>query len=322
MHSGPDPAPCPLDGWHCGTVAAGSCDLGWLAPVLRAAGAQPQALPEADATGTGRIGALAQAVAAQRLALGVAADLGGAARLAAQAAGLWSLRTTPHLWPQAPAPLQPTLDAPLLMARTAADLDRAARALLAGGTSAPWRRALRWQAAWDRAGSGLQVALAVAWLALQRLGLDGLEVVPQVQPLDDWEALWHDCARHDPYIRAPALADVPARREQVRASLVWTLGRDGVGLLPAAADAGPVEGAPVPERLVARSLALACAAELAGLPQVGWPLRLDGPQVAGLALVGPPGSDLALLALAQRLDAALPAAMRREGAPPPAPAGG
>lgn len=319
--AGPDSG-ATLEGWHCGLAGGGGCDLGWLGPRLRQAGAT---LDEAAPEGADGAAALAAAVAGGQLALAVVADLGGAARLAAHDQGLWSLRTTPDLLPGTPPALQPVLDAPLLMARTPALLVTAARALGVPDVGPAWRRAQRWQAAWDLAPDGLQVPLAVAWLTLQKLGLDGLEVVPPVQPLQEWAALWRDCARHDPFLRNPALAGVPARRAQVRDQLQWTLGADGAALLPGTAEAGAGAAMAGPEadaRLALRQLPLACPAELAGLPQVGLPLQSEDGRAEGLALAGPPGSDLALLRLAQRLHAALPAAMRGPGDGPADPGSG
>jgi amidase len=49
------------------------------------------------------------------------------------------------------------------------------------------------------------------------------------------------------------------------------------------------------------AIRLLCIAGLAGFPQVSMPLarRIDAP--LGLSLLGPPGSDRSLVALAQRI---------------------
>ncbi|PZO11209.1 MAG: amidase, partial [Burkholderiales bacterium] len=54
-----------------------------------------------------------------------------------------------------------------------------------------------------------------------------------------------------------------------------------------------------------RTMAITCVAGLAGLPQVSLPLRLPDGSVLGVSLMGPAGSDLALIGLALQLQATL-----------------
>ncbi|MEJ1937388.1 amidase family protein, partial [Nostoc sp. NIES-2111] len=74
-------------------------------------------------------------------------------------------------------------------------------------------------------------------------------------------------------------------------------------LLPSSHDVAPMRGAPPAELEAFRALALTllCPAGHAGLPQASLPLAaVDGLPV-GLSVVGGPGSDEDLLALAQAL---------------------
>ena len=94
-----------------------------------------------------------------------------------------------------------------------------------------------------------------------------------------------------------------ARRAAIRAHLVSLLDNDGVIALPTSPGPAPLLHTP-PEQLDSfrgRLLALTCVAGLSGLPQVHLPVaHVDGCPV-GLGLLGPPGSDEALLHLTEQL---------------------
>lgn len=98
-----------------------------------------------------------------------------------------------------------------------------------------------------------------------------------------------------------------AQRREIRAHLEALLGSDGVLALPTAP--GPAHPTDIsPEELEAFRkglLALTSVAGLAGLPQVSLPIAAAGGCPVGLGLIGPPGSDEELLALAERLMAVL-----------------
>jgi amidase len=76
-----------------------------------------------------------------------------------------------------------------------------------------------------------------------------------------------------------------------------------VGVLPSAADVAPPIASSGPEvnafRL--RTMQVTCIAGHARLPQVSIPLATAQGLPFGVGLIGPPGSDLALLALAEEL---------------------
>jgi amidase len=81
------------------------------------------------------------------------------------------------------------------------------------------------------------------------------------------------------------------------------LGSDGVLLMPTMPDIAPLisDDEAGLESYRNRALQMLCIAGLAGLPQLSlpWATRLGAP--LGLSLVGPPGSDHSLVALAQRI---------------------
>jgi amidase len=99
------------------------------------------------------------------------------------------------------------------------------------------------------------------------------------------------------------VAEGQAYRTRFRAHMAALLGRDGVLLMPTMPDIAPLisDDEAGLESYRNRALQMLCIAGLAGLPQLSLPLatRLGAP--LGLSLVGPPGSDRGLVALAQRI---------------------
>lgn len=99
------------------------------------------------------------------------------------------------------------------------------------------------------------------------------------------------------------VADGVAFRTAFRAHLARLLGSDGVLVMPTMPDVAPLIGTPMAELDDYRASAfrMLCAAGLSGFPQVTMPVsrRLGAP--LGLSLLGPPGSDRSLVALAATL---------------------
>jgi amidase len=99
------------------------------------------------------------------------------------------------------------------------------------------------------------------------------------------------------------LAAANSYRVRMKAHLAKLLKTDGVLVIPTAADIAPLMG-DSGEKLESyrnRSAQMLCLAGLSGFPQVSLPLgqRLGAP--LGLSLLGPAGSDMALVRLAQRI---------------------
>ena len=84
------------------------------------------------------------------------------------------------------------------------------------------------------------------------------------------------------------------------------LGQDGVLLLPTMPDIAPLRTATESELddYRNRAIRMQCVAGLAGLPQLNLPLAGHSGAPMGLSLLGPAGSDRALVMLAERLSAA------------------
>lgn len=99
------------------------------------------------------------------------------------------------------------------------------------------------------------------------------------------------------------VAEATAFRQRFTAHLEALLGTDGVLLLPTMPDIAPLRDAPESglEDYRNRAIRLLCCAGLAGLPQLSLPLAGHSGAPMGLSLLGPRGSDRALVAMAERL---------------------
>jgi amidase len=84
------------------------------------------------------------------------------------------------------------------------------------------------------------------------------------------------------------------------------LGHDGVLLMPTMPDVAPLRAAPdsALEDYRNSAIRMLCIAGLSRTPQLSLPLLKRNGAPMGLSLLGPRGSDLSLIALAQRLSAA------------------
>jgi amidase len=102
-------------------------------------------------------------------------------------------------------------------------------------------------------------------------------------------------------------AAAAAQRAAVRAHVLALLGADGLLLVPTMPGPAPVCGTagPALDGWRRRALAGLCVAGLAGLPQLSLPAAAVGGAPVGLSIIGPPGSDEALLAAGARLARAL-----------------
>ncbi len=92
-------------------------------------------------------------------------------------------------------------------------------------------------------------------------------------------------------------------RERFKKHLADLLGTNGVLVIPTAADIAPLrsDSVEVMDDYRNRSIKLLCIAGLSGFPQISMPLsqRLGAP--LGISLLGPAGSDMQLVRLAQRI---------------------
>lgn len=273
----------------------------------------------------------AAAVTAKLVDFALGTDTGGSTRVPASYCGIWGLRPTHGLLSQQGlVPLHPNFDTPTWLAHDAATFERVADVLLPASGFMP-TRVLQLADAWAQSDEAFQPLLqSVLDRLASQLHTPVETVVTAPEGLEDWRQCYvtasaHEgwqthgswISSHEPQFAAPiaarwafassikdedaaqARAEIVRIRSQVRA----LLGSNGLAVLPSAASAAPKRDAD-PQAVDAvrlRTLRITCIAGLAGLPQVNLPLRDRDGLPAGVSLLGPAGSDRALVHLAVKL---------------------
>jgi amidase len=262
-------------------------------------------------------------------------DTGGSVRAPASHCGLYGLRPTHgRISLQGVLDLAPGFDTCGWFARDVATFARVADVLL-GADAAPFAQAFKPRLLWPGDVWALLAAeaLPAASAAAQRVTACFGHAAPVTVALDSFDTMyWH--FRHQqgheawvtdgPLIEryAPPLGPGVAERfawsrlvtdEQLAAAHAFRaaftahmqalLRSDGVLLLPTMPDIAPLRAEPEPalEDYRNRAIRMLCIAGLAGLPQLSLPLAGRDGAPLGLSLLGPAGSDRALVAMAERL---------------------
>jgi amidase len=276
----------------------------------------------------------AAAVAGGLADIAAGSDTGGSIRAPAAFCGLIGLRTTHGAIPLAGAmPLAPSLDTFGWFARDIETYEKVG-AVFFGDTGGPLTRPLRLAALDDLlAGEAERTEYArMANTVADTLGtpadapalsqsLDDLYMIfRQLQAYEAW-------AIHGPWISAadrnlgPGVrerfefgstlgCDVAtaqtAKRTAFREELAGLLGHDGVLVMPTVPGAAPLSKSSFDDVQAyrERALRLLCLSGLSGFPQITIPLgHVDGAPF-GISLLGPAGSDRALIGLARQVLAA------------------
>jgi amidase len=291
--------------------------------------AAPDRIPGGSSSGS------VAAVAAGLVDFALGTDTGGSTRVPASYCGVWGLRTTHGLLSrQGLVPLHPGFDTATWFAHSPSTFVRVGAVLLPVKPFTP-RRVLWLGDAIELAEPAFLPAMQRVYDALvQTLGGgakvditagDSLENWRQayvtVGAFEGWQAHGAWIQQHTP-VFAPAIAErwkyaagvsaaqaEQARQKQaaVRAHVHSLLGEDSIAVLPSAASVAPLRNASGPEidDIRMRTLRIGCIAGLAGLPQVSIPMRAPNGLPVGVSLLGPMGSDLALIRIATRLHSAL-----------------
>lgn len=289
--------------------------------------AAPERIPGGSSSGS------VAAVAARLVDFALGTDTGGSTRVPASYCGVWGLRTTHGLLPRTGmVPLHASFDTATWFAHDSSTFARVAGVLLPAQAFTP-RRARLVQDALAQADAAFTPLLARVAAALQaQLGtvVEPVSAADEGQTLEQWRqhyvtwgaheawqahgawisahepafedaiaGRWHAASQIDAESARAARAAGLAVRERVRA----LVGDDAVLLLPSAATVAPLRDASGPEidATRMRTLRICCIAGLAGLPQVSLPLRTPEGLPAGISLIGPAGSDQALVQLAVQI---------------------
>ena len=293
-------------------------------------GAVPERITGGSSSGS------ASAVSSHLCDFALGTDTGGSVRAPANHCALWGIRPTHgRISLDGVLDLAPSLDTCGWLARDATTFGRVGAVLL-GADAAPLPEAIRLLKPtdlWALLDDDVRLA-QIGPLALVEAAL-GTAATMQVVPEGDIDAMyWH--FRHiqgheawrtnGPLIErfkpplGPGVAErfawskgvgdeqfasATAYRERLRARLGALLGHDGVLVLPTLPDIAPLcsDDGYMMESYRNRSIQLLCLAGLSGFPQLSMPLgkRLGAP--LGLSLLGPAGSDLSLVRLAERIAA-------------------
>jgi len=290
-------------------------------------GGAPDRIPGGSSSGS------ASAVSNGLCDLALGTDTGGSVRGPASHCGLFGIRPTHgRVSLEGCHDLSPSLDTGGFFARDRTVFLRAGEVIL-GDDPAPLPAEPRLLLAADAFGlldravvEALEPAVNRAEAALGTAGVveiahEGFErlywAVRYIQGREAWETDGAMIERYAPPL-GPGVAErfafsrgvtdeqaEGARRLRgaLRERLARALGEDGVVLMPTMPDVAPLltEGEAALEGYRDNALRLLCVSGLAGFPQISVPLasRLGAP--LGLSLIGPPGSDLSLARLAERI---------------------
>ena len=274
----------------------------------------------------------AAAVAARLLDFALGTDTGGSTRVPASYCGLWGLRSTHGVVSaEGLVPLHPGFDTVTWLAHDADTFARVAAVLLPPASMTPthFHRVLRLDDAAALADPVFSAPLqAVTDVLAQILG--GPAVPTQVAPGEDltaWRQAYATAGAHEGWqthgawitahqpvfgpavasrfeaarqVSDAAAAEARTAQQRIRAQVRALLGPDGVAVLPSAASLAPLRDADpaAVDAVRLRTMAITCIAGLAGLPQVSLPLAAPDGTPLGISLLGPAGSDLALVQLA------------------------
>lgn len=292
--------------------------------------AAPERIPGGSSSGS------VAAVAARLVDFALGTDTGGSTRVPASYCGVWGLRTTHGLVSrEGLVPLHDSFDTATWFAHDAGTFERVARALLPATPFAAVRAVVLQDAAAE-ADAEVAALLPRVREVLARILPQGAgeATAAQGSSLEDWRRHYVAWGAHEAWqahgawiaanasgfedaiagrwqaaseVTAEAAGAARAAGQAARAQVRALVGNGTVLIVPSAASVAPLRSAGGTEidAIRARTLRICCIAGLAGLPQVSLPLATAGGLPAGVSLIGPAGSDLALVHLAVQVWRAL-----------------
>jgi amidase len=282
----------------------------------------PDRVPGGSSSGS------AAAAAAGLCDFALGTDTGGSIRVPASFCGVWGIRPTHGLLPgDGVVPLSPSFDTFGWLAHDGETFERVGAALLPPVTLA-FDRVLIFEDVWALADVELQPVLESVARVLERLLAVPRRVVAGDPDLETWRASYVTLSAYEAWrahgawiesakptlasaiaqrfafakkVSKQAGADAAALRESVAARMTGLLGSTGVAILPTTPGYAPLLNAPpaAVDSFRARTLRMTSIAGMARLPQVNIPFRGATGLPLGVSLLGPGGSDRALIALAR-----------------------
>jgi amidase len=269
----------------------------------------------------------AAAVAAGLCDFAMGTDTGGSVRIPASFCGVWGIRPTHGALPaKGIVPLMPSFDTFGWLAQNASILARVGDVLLPPNP-VTFKRLLILEDALAESEPAAANVLAGIVDALRHQFAMVEQISLSDTSLEDWRKTYVDASApegwqvHGEWIETtrptfgPAIAQrfayaksvtpdvaraAQRERERIAQYVRHMLGPDTVAILPTAAGPAPRLDASAAEvdGFRTRTMRLTCIAGLAGLPQVNIPRRLESGLPLGMSLLGPAGSDRALMTLA------------------------
>lgn len=281
-------------------------------------------------TGGSSSGSVA-AVAAHLVDFALGTDTGGSIRVPASYCGVWGLRSThASLSAEGLVPLHRQYDTPGWFAHDADVFARVAQVLCTNNNYKPARVLVL-----DDVAALADPIFHDAFARVQKAGAECIGSIDHIkiangEQLEDWRLAYGTSGgyegwqihgawitQHKPNF-APAImarwraaSEIPSAQGQaamekaaaIRAKIRAIIKDDTVAIIPSAASLAPLRNADPAEvdAIRLRTMQMTCIAGIAGLPQVNMPFQTSSGLPIGISLIGPAGSDAALIDLAVKL---------------------
>lgn len=271
----------------------------------------------------------ASVVSAKLVDFALGTDTGGSTRVPASYCGLWGLRPTHGLLSvQGLVPLHPSYDTPTFLAHDPRTFLKVAQTLLPASGFVPHRLMMAKEACAlaDRVFDTPLKTVAEALQSKYSRTVEDISVA-QGSALTDWRGIYGTSGAYEGWrahgewisrnkpdfappiadrwraasvVTAEAASKATAQARSIGKQVRALLGEDGLLILPSAASFAPLRDAhpAAVDAIRLRTMAITCIGGLSGLPQVSIPFRSDDGIPLGISLMGPQGSDLALITIA------------------------